>query len=178
MGTGPLAGIKVVEIAGIGPAPCAGMMFADMGAEVIVVDRKTANSNAPDLAAGAEAAKHMFMNRGKKSIAVNMKSEEGVETVLKLVDDADILLEGFRPGVMERLGLGPEVCHQRNPKLVYGRMTGWGQTGPLSHAAGHDSNYIGVSGAFWYGGRKGQVPTAPLTAVGDLGGGTMILVWG
>lgn len=178
MSIGPLAGIKVVEIAGIGPAPCAGMMFADMGAEVIVVDRKTAHGNTPDLAAGAEAAKHMFMNRGKKSIAVNMKSEEGVETVLKLVDDADILLEGFRPGVMERLGLGPEVCHQRNSKLVYGRMTGWGQTGPLSHAAGHDSNYIGVSGAFWYGGRKGQVPTAPLTAVGDLGGGTMILVWG
>ncbi len=173
MNTGPLAGIKVVEIAGIGPAPCAGMMFADMGAEVIVVDRKVGNSKP-----SASAAKHMFVNRGKKSIAVNMKSPEGVEAVLKLIEDADVLLEGFRPGVMERLGLGPEVCHERNPKLVFGRMTGWGQTGPLSQAAGHDSNYIGLSGAFWHGGRKDAVPTAPLTLVGDLGGGTMMLVWG
>ncbi len=131
MNTGPLAGIKVVEIAGIGPAPCAGMMFADMGAEVIVVDRKVGNSKP-----NASTAKHMFVNRGKKSIAVNMKSPEGVEAVLKLIEDADVLLEGFRPGVMERLGLGPEVCHERNPKLVFGRMTGWGQTGPLSQAAG------------------------------------------
>jgi len=178
MSTGPLEGIKVVEIAGIGPGPCAGMMFADMGAEVIVVDRKQANSNAVDLGAAADGANHMFVNRGKKSIAVNMKTAEGIETVLKLLEDADVLLEGFRPGVMERLGLGPEVCLERNPKLIFGRMTGWGQSGPLSHAAGHDSNYIGVSGAFWYGGRQGGVPTAPLTLAGDLGGGTMILVWG
>lgn len=174
MSAAPLAGIKVVEIAGIGPAPCAGMMLADMGAEVIVVDRKSSRVDP----ANTEATKHMFFNRGKKSIAVNLKSPEGVETVLSLIEQADVLLEGFRPGVMERLGIGPDVCLERNPKLVFGRMTGWGQTGPLSHAAGHDPNYIAVSGALWYGGRDDHRPTAPLTAVGDLGGGTMILVWG
>jgi len=176
--TGPLAGIKVVELAGIGPAPCAGMMLADMGAEVILVDRKVANANAANIAPSGEDSKHAFFNRGKKSIAVNLKSKEGVETVLKLIEQADVLLEGFRPGVMERLGLGPDICLERNPKLVYGRMTGWGQTGPLSHAAGHDPNYIGLSGAMWYGGRKDRAPTAPLTLVGDLGGGTMMLAWG
>lgn len=178
MSSGPLAGIKVVELAGIGPAPCAGMMLADMGAEVILVDRKVANANAAGIAPAGDESKHAFFNRGKKSIAVNLKSEEGVETVLKLLEQADVLLEGFRPGVMERLGLGPDVCLERNPKLVYGRMTGWGQTGPLAQAAGHDPNYIGLSGALWYGGRKDRAPTAPLTLVGDLGGGTMMLAWG
>lgn len=178
MSTAPLAGIKVIEFAGIGPAPCAGMMLADMGAEVILIDRKTPNANAAKTGGGADKNKHMFMNRGKKSIAVNLKTAAGIETVLTLIEQADILLEGFRPGVMERLGLGPEVCLEKNPKLVYGRMTGWGQTGPLSHAAGHDPNYIGVSGALWYGGRENHPPTAPLTLVGDLGGGTMILAWG
>ena len=152
MNTGPLTGIKVVEIAGIGPAPCAGMMLADMGAEVILVERKTANANAPAVTAEGDVSKFSFFNRGKKSIAVNLKDAEGVELVLKLVEEADVLIEGFRPGVMERLGLAPEVCLQRNPKLVFGRMTGWGQTGPLAQAAGHDPNYIGVSGALWYGG--------------------------
>ncbi|GAA5316311.1 MAG: CaiB/BaiF CoA-transferase family protein [Candidatus Pelagadaptatus aseana] len=176
MGSGPLAGIKVIEMEGIGPGPCAGMMLADMGAEVIIVGRKVANANAAGIT--GDGNKHMFFNRGKKSIAVDLKNPEGIELVLKLIEGADILIEGFRPGVMERLGLGPEVCHARNPKLVFGRMTGWGQTGPLSHAAGHDPNYIGVSGAMWYGGSADRKPTAPLTLVGDLGGGTMMLAWG
>lgn len=180
MTKGPLAGIKVVEIAGIGPGPCAGMMLADMGAEVILVDRKVANANAADLGAGAgsDASQITFFNRGKKSVAVNLKKPEGIEAVLKLIDSADVLIEGFRPGVMERLGLGPEVCHERNAKLVFGRMTGWGQTGPLSHAAGHDPNYIALTGALYHGGTKETAPSAPLTLVGDLGGGTMILAWG
>ncbi len=178
MTAGPLSGIKVVEIAGIGPGPCAGMMLADMGAEVILVDRKVANANAADLGAGEDGSQITFFNRGKKSIAVNLKKPEGIEAVLKLIETADVLIEGFRPGVMERLGLGPEICHQRNEKLVYGRMTGWGQTGPLSHAAGHDPNYIALSGALYHGGTKDTAPTAPLTLVGDLGGGTMILAWG
>jgi crotonobetainyl-CoA:carnitine CoA-transferase CaiB-like acyl-CoA transferase len=176
MATGPLAGLKVIEMEGIGPGPCAGMMLADMGAEVIVVGRKVANANSAGIDAGGN--NHMFFNRGKKSIAVDLKNSEGIELVLTLIEGADILIEGFRPGVMERLGLGPEICHERNPKLVYGRMTGWGQTGPLSHAAGHDPNYIGVSGAMWYGGSSDRKPTAPLTLVGDLGGGTMMLAWG
>ncbi len=177
MSTGPLAGIKVVEMAGLGPAPCAGMMLADMGAEVILIDRKVANANAADLGTGDDP-NQSFFNRGKKSLAVNLKTPEGIEAVLKLIDTADVVLEGFRPGVMERLGLGPEVCHARNPKLVFGRMTGWGQTGPLAHAAGHDTNYIGLTGALYYGGREDHPPTAPLTLVGDLGGGTMVLAWG
>lgn len=178
MSSAPLNGITVVEFAGLGPAPCAGMMLADMGAEVILIDRKVPNANAAKTANTDDNSHQMFMNRGKKSIAVNLKTAEGIDTVLKLIDQADILLEGFRPGVMERLGVGPDVCLARNPKLVYGRMTGWGQTGPLSHAAGHDPNYIGVSGALWYGGRENHPPTAPLTLIGDLGGGTMILAWG
>lgn len=178
MTKGPLAGIKVVEIAGIGPGPCAGMMLADMGAEVILVDRKVANANAADLGAGQDSSQITFFNRGKKSIAVDLKKPEGIEAVLKLIESADVLIEGFRPGVMERLGLGPEICHRRNAKLVFGRMTGWGQTGPLSHAAGHDPNYIALTGALYYGGRKDHAPTAPLTLVGDLGGGTMVLAWG
>ncbi len=176
--SGPLAGIKVVEIAGIGPGPCAGMMLADMGAEVILVDRKVANANAAPIVPGDNPSQNAFFNRGKKSIAVDLKSPQGLELVHKLVASADVLIEGFRPGVMERLGLGPEVCLESNPRLVYGRMTGWGQTGPLAKAAGHDPNYIALSGALYYGGRQNHPPTAPLTLVGDLGGGTMMLVWG
>lgn len=178
---GPLSGIKVIEIAGLGPGPCAGMMLADMGAEVILVDRKVANANAADLGANSGAgdvSQITFFNRGKKSVAVDLKQPEGIEAVLTLIESADVLIEGFRPGVMERLGLGPQVCQARNAKLVFGRMTGWGQTGPLSHAAGHDPNYIAVSGALYYGGRQDQAPVAPLTLVGDLGGGTMVLAWG
>ena len=173
---GPLEGIKVIEIAGIGPAPCAGMMLADMGADVVLVERKTVNENAAAII--PESEKQSFFKRGKRSIALDLKDDEDVNTVLKLIEGADVMIEGFRPGVMERLGLGPEVCLEANPKLVYGRMTGWGQTGPLAHAAGHDPNYLAVSGALWYGGSEDRPPTAPLTLVGDLGGGTMVLLLG
>ena len=173
MSKGALNGIKVVEIAGIGPGPCAGMMLADMGAEVTVIDRPVAD---PEMAAAF--AKYTLFNRGKKSVALNLKDADAVDALLKIIDDADVLIEGFRPGVMERLGLGPEVCCARNPRLVYGRMTGWGQTGPLSHAAGHDPNYIALTGALWAGGSHEHRPTAPLTLIGDLGGGTMMLVFG
>ena len=132
---GPLKGIKIIEMAGIGPGPFAGMLLADMGAEVILVERKADPNKMrlPDCS-----------SRGKRSIALNLKSPEGIKTLLGLVEKADVLFEGFRPGVMERLGIGPEVCMARNPKLVYGRMTGWGQTGPLSKAAGHDINYLSL----------------------------------
>lgn len=175
MHSGPLKGVKVVEIAGIGPGPCAGMMLADMGAEVILVERKAADS----IKSTSEKSRAgLIINRGKKSIALNLKDPESLNIVLKLVESADILIEGFRPGVMERLGMGPDVCFERNKKLIYGRMTGWGQSGPLSKAAGHDSNYIALSGALWYGAQEDKPPTAPLTLVGDLGGGTMVLLFG
>lgn len=166
---GPLAGIKIIEIAGLGPGPFAGMMLADMGAEVILVERRldTSKTRIPDC-----------NRRGKKSIAINLKDPEGVETLLKLVEKADALLEGFRPGVMERLGIGPDVCLERNPKLVYGRMTGWGQYGPLAHAAGHDINYISLTGALGAIGNAGGKPVPPLNLVGDYGGGAMFLVCG
>jgi len=176
MSTGPLAGIKVIEIAGIGPAPCAGMMLADMGAEVIVVERRSANTNA---AANTQEEKNQtFYNRGKRSIALDLKQAQSVSMVLSLVESADILIEGFRPGVMERLGLGPTICHAHNPQLIFGRMTGWGQSGPLAQSAGHDPNYIALSGALWAGGSADRPPTAPLTLVGDMGGGAMILLFG
>ncbi len=178
---GPLSGIKVLEIAGIGPAPCAGMMLADMGADVILVERKAPNPNAAKTGSAAAASRgvnHAFFNRGKKSIALNLKDPDSISALLKLVAEVDIFIEGFRPSVMERLGLGPDVCLAANPALVYGRMTGWGQTGPLAHAAGHDPNYIGLSGALWYGGSADSPPRAPLTVIGDLGGGTMMLLFG
>ncbi|RJF98542.1 CaiB/BaiF CoA transferase family protein [Noviherbaspirillum saxi] len=171
-GNGPLAGLRVLEIAGLGPAPFCGMLFADMGADVVLVDRKQAGPEDMDL------GKHAIQNRGKRSIAVDLKTQEGVETVLKLVESCDVLLEGMRPGVMERLGLGPDVCLARNPRLVFGRMTGWGQQGPLAHAAGHDINYIGLSGALWYSGQPGEAPMAPPSLVGDVGGGAMYLAVG
>jgi alpha-methylacyl-CoA racemase len=165
---GPLTGLRVIEIEGLGPAPFCGMMLADMGAEVISITRKSSSKARP-----AEVSE-----RGKKSIAVNLKSAEGVEIVLKLCATADALIEGFRPGVAERLGIGPEDCMARNPKLVYGRMTGWGQTGPLSQAAGHDINYISLSGALHSIGRAGEKPVPPLNLVGDFGGGGMFLAFG
>ena len=167
---GPLAGLRVVELQGIGPGPFCGMMLADMGAEIIRVDRSAA------VGSGARGAD--VLARGRKSIAVDLKNPQGVETVLKLVETADVLLEGFRPGVTERLGLGPDACLARNPKLVYGRMTGWGQTGTMAHAAGHDINYISLSGVLHAIGEPGSRPTPPLNLVGDFGGGGMLLAFG
>lgn len=165
---GPLAGLRIIELAGIGPGPFCGMMLSDMGAEVIRVDRT----------GGSGRAAKDVLARNRRSIAVDLKSPEGVETVLKLVESADALFEGFRPGVTERLGLGPEDCMARNPKLVYGRMTGWGQEGPMAQAAGHDINYIGLAGALHGIGRPGERPVPPLNLVGDFGGGGMLLAFG
>jgi len=166
---GPLQGIKIIEIAGIGPGPFCAMMLADLGAEIVRVDRKS-----------AEGTKRPgdILARGRKSIAVDLKSPDGVETVLTLIDQADALIEGFRPGVMERLGLGPDVCAARNSKLVFGRMTGWGQEGPMAQAAGHDINYISLTGALGAIGRKDEKPVPPLNLVGDFGGGGMMLALG
>jgi alpha-methylacyl-CoA racemase len=174
-GIGPLSGITVVEMAGIGPGPFAGMMLADLGATVIRVDRLAGGGG---LSTALSAGRADVVSRGRRSIAVNLKSAEGVEVVLKLVDSADALIEGFRPGVMERLGLGPDVCLGRNPRLVFGRMTGWGQEGPLAKAAGHDINYIALSGALAAIGRAGQTPVPPLNLLGDYGGGGMLLAYG
>jgi alpha-methylacyl-CoA racemase len=165
---GPLAGYRIIELAGIGPGPFCGMMLSDMGAEVIRVERA---------APGRPAPKDVLV-RNRRSIAVDLKKPSGVETVLRMCEGADALFEGFRPGVTERLGLGPDDCMGRNPKLVYGRMTGWGQDGPMAHAAGHDINYIGLSGALHAIGRKGERPVPPLNLVGDFGGGGMLLAYG
>lgn len=173
---GPLEGVRVVEIAGIGPAPICGMVLADMGADVILVERKSANPNAPQLGSSDPSAE--LQNRGKRSIAIDLKDPKGVETVLALLESADALLEGFRPGVMERLGLGPDVCLATNPKLVYGRMTGWGQTGPLASVAGHDLNYLALAGVLHYDGQPGQPPFTPVTVVGDVGSGSFVLAMG
>jgi alpha-methylacyl-CoA racemase len=170
---GPLKGIKVVELAGIGPGPMCAMLLADLGADVIRVDRLEAT----DL--GLERDRQFnLLNRGRPSVSIDLKKPEGIEAVLRLIDQADALIEGFRPGVMEKLGLGPDVCLGRNPKLVYGRMTGWGQDGPLAHAAGHDINYIALTGALHAIGDKGGPPVPPLNLVGDFGGGAMYLAFG
>ena len=166
---GPLKGLKIIEMAGIGPGPFCGMVLADLGAEVIRVDRASAIGT---------GSKQEASNRGKKSIAVDLKSEEGAEVVLKLVETADAIFEGFRPGVMERLGLGPDVCFERNERIVFGRMTGWGQEGPLANAAGHDINYISLTGALAAIGRPGSPPVPPLNLIGDFGGGGMLLALG
>ncbi|GHE21734.1 CaiB/BaiF CoA transferase family protein [Halomonas urumqiensis] len=169
MGTGPLSGIKVIELAGIGPGPFAGMQLADMGAEVISVER----ASDPQGRRLPECSR-----RGKHSIALNLKSEEGICVLLELIAQADVLLEGFRPGVTERLGVGPETCLGINPRLVYARMTGWGQTGPLAQVAGHDINYIALTGALHAIGTPGKPPVAPLNLVGDFGGGALFAVVG
>jgi len=168
MGKGPLSGIKVVEFAGIGPGPFCGMLLSDMGADVVRIDRK----------GGHGGSKFDITARGRRSIAMDLKKPEAVEACLKLIAEADMLQEGFRPGVMERLGLGPDVCLKRNPKLVYGRMTGWGQTGPMAKAAGHDLNYISLTGAAHAIGRPGEKPVPPLNLVGDFGGGALYLALG
>lgn len=166
---GPLAGIRVVEMAGIGPGPFTAMMLSDMGAEVIRIDRTSQKGT------GHRAN---VLNRGRKSIALDLKNSKGVETALRLIGQADVVIEGFRPGVMERLGLGPDVCLEKNPRLVFGRMTGWGQTGPLSQAAGHDINYISIGGALGAMGYADRPPAPPLNLVGDFGGGALYLVAG
>ena len=166
---GPLTGIRVVEMAGIGPGPFTAMMLSDLGAEVIRVDRRSHKGT------GHRAN---VLNRGRKSIAVDLKNPRGVETTLRLIEQADVVLEGFRPGVMERLGLGPEECLSVNPRLIFGRMTGWGQTGPMSQAAGHDINYISIAGALGAMGYADRPPAPPLNLVGDFGGGAMYLLTG
>lgn len=174
---GPLAGIKIVEIGALGPAPVAGMMLADLGADVILVERKTSDAMESPGRDQSHSAK-AFFNRGKKSITLDLKDQEAIEVVRKLVGRSDALIEGFRPGVMERLGLGPDECLALNPKLVYGRMTGWGQDGPMSRSAGHDLNYIALTGALFYSGHKDEPPLAPPTYVGDMGGGAFMLTIG
>jgi crotonobetainyl-CoA:carnitine CoA-transferase CaiB-like acyl-CoA transferase len=168
---GPLAGLRILEIAGIGPGPFAGMLLADLGAEVVLVERP---GNAGPLSLGGNA----IFNRGKQSICIDLKAPRAAELVLRMIESCDALIEGMRPGVMERLGLGPDVCLARQPRLVYGRMTGWGQDGPLAQRAGHDINYIALSGALWYAGQPDEAPLAPPTLVGDLGGGALYLALG
>jgi alpha-methylacyl-CoA racemase len=167
---GPLQGLKVVEVAGIGPGPFAAMLLADLGADVIRVDRPGGG--------GLSLGDRDVLNRGRRSVAVDLKNPGGAEVVLRLAEQADVLIEGYRPGVAERLGIGPDVCLARNPRLVYGRMTGWGQDGPLAHTAGHDIAYIAVTGALHAIGRAGGPPQVPLNLVGDFGGGAMYLVVG
>src|SRR5580700_4570895 len=165
---GPLSGIRIVEFAGIGPGPFAAMLFSDMGADVIRIDRK----------GGRTPGKFEITYRGRDAVLLDLKKPEAVEAALKLIDKADALIEGFRPGVMERLGVGPDVCLKRNPKLVYGRMTGWGQFGPLANAAGHDINYIALTGALHGIGHATGKPVPPLNLVGDFGGGALYLAFG
>jgi alpha-methylacyl-CoA racemase len=173
---GPLDGIRIVEIAGIGPGPYGAMLLADLGAEVIRIDR-SASVNSMGVA-DPDSPPSDVLGRGRRSLAVDLKHPDGVATVLDLIATADALVEGFRPGVMERLGLGPDVCLERNPRLVYGRMTGWGQDGPYAQAAGHDINYIALAGALEPLGRAGQPPTPPINLIGDFGGGGMLLAFG
>ncbi len=170
---GPLSGLKVLEFEAIGPGPFCGMMLADMGADVLLVDRP----DDPRLGFGRDRWFDVMM-RGRRSVTLDLKSRDGVDAALQLVEKADAIIEGFRPGVMERLGLGPDVLLARNPKLVYGRMTGWGQEGPMAPRAGHDINYIALTGALHAIGRKGEAPVPPLNLVGDFGGGGMFLAFG
>jgi len=169
---GPLAGVKVVELVGIGPGPFAAMLLADMGAEVVRVHRTQSVER------GFDPGAVPVLDRNRRSIGVDLKNPDGIETVLRLVEQADALIEGYRPGVTERLGVGPDDCLARNPRLVYGRMTGWGQDGPMADAAGHDINYIALAGALAHFGREGQKPTPPINLIGDFGGGGMFLAFG
>ena len=170
---GPLQGIRIIEFQGIGPGPFCGMILSDMGADIVRIDRA---ANVPETAPGTPPGD--LLARGRRSIGIDLKNPAGVETALQLIEGADALFEGFRPGVMERLGLGPDACLERNPKLVYGRMTGWGQEGPYSAMAGHDINYIALAGALAPIAREGQAPVPPLNLVGDFGGGGMYLAVG
>jgi len=170
---GPLSGLRVLDVGGVGPAPFCTMMLADMGADVIRIDRKHVGESGFPIERRFEV-----MFRGKRSVAMDLKKPEAADAVRRMVSRADVLIEGFRPGVMERLGLAPEVCLQINPKLVYGRMTGWGQDGPLAHAPGHDLNYIALTGVLHAIGRKGGGPEIPLNLIGDFGGGSTYLAFG
>jgi alpha-methylacyl-CoA racemase len=170
---GPLNGIRILEIAGIGPGPFCAMMLADQGAEVIRIDRAAGHGPGVSKVGALD-----YLNRSRRSIAVDLKNPEGVALVMEMIATADGLIEGFRPGVMERLGLGPDAALKRNPRLVYGRMTGWGQDGPMAQAAGHDINYIALAGALHAFGRAGERPTPPINMVGDFGGGGMLLAFG
>jgi len=170
---GPLTGIKIIEIAGIGPGQLAGMLLADMGATLVRIDRPFSAEVGFD-----RDPRFDILNRSRPMIGVDLKSKQGVELVLDLCEDADAIFEGFRPGVMERLGLGPQECLKRNPKLVYGRMTGWGQDGPLANSVGHDPNFIALSGIYSAIGEKGGDPVYPLNLIGDMGGGGAYLVMG
>lgn len=172
--SGPLAGIKVIEFAGIGPGPFCGMLLADMGADVTLLERG-GGTFASQLFGGGRKA---VANRGKKSLCIDLKHPAAKPVVMKLITQADVLIEGFRPGVMERLGFGPDECLALNPRLIYGRMTGWGQTGPLAPRAGHDANYAAIAGVLDTGRRHGGAPWAPPTLVGDMGGGGLMLAWG
>jgi len=167
---GPLEGVKIIEVGGIGPGPFCGMMLSDMGADIVRIERKGGLS--------LSEPKYDILTRNRRSVFIDLRKPQGVATALKIIEQVDALQEGFRPGVMEKLGLGPDVCLKRNPKLVYGRMTGWGQEGPLAKAAGHDINYISMSGALHAIGRKGEKPVPPLNLVGDFGGGGMMLAFG
>ena len=173
--SGPLTGVRVIELAGIGPGPYTCMLLADAGADVLRVDRRPA---APAATAAAPGPHWDLLNRSRPSVAVDLKNPEGVALLLDLVASADALVEGWRPGVAERLGLGPDDCLARNPRLVYGRMTGWGQDGPLAQSAGHDIDYIALAGVLWSIGRAGERPVPPLNLVGDFGGGGMLLAFG
>ncbi|NVO57844.1 CoA transferase [Rhodobacteraceae bacterium B1Z28] len=166
-----LNGLRVIEIEGLGPGPFAAMLMADLGADVVTIHRKGGGVT-PGM------PERSVLDRGKRSIALNLKDDDDLAVAKRLIGTADALIEGFRPGVMEKLGLGPEPCHAQNPKLVYGRMTGWGQDSPLSDTAGHDLNYISLSGALWYASTPDQAPQTPATLVGDIGGGAMYLVAG
>ena len=167
---GPLEGVKIIEVGGIGPGPFCAMMLSDMGAEVVRIERKGQLT--------FTEPKYDVLTRNRRSVSIDLRKSEAISAVLKMVEQAHALQEGFRPGVMEKLGLGPDVCLARNPRLVYGRMTGWGQKGPLAGAAGHDINYISLSGALHAIGRSGEKPVPPLNLVGDFGGGGMLLAFG
>jgi alpha-methylacyl-CoA racemase len=172
---GPLAGLRVVEFAGIGPGPFCGLLLSDLGADVLRIDRADQRPSSPPSRAALAAE---LLGRGRRSAAIDLKSGAGVALALRLIERSDALIEGFRPGVMERLGLGPEPCLERNPRLIYGRITGWGQDGPLASAAGHDLNYIALAGALQAMGRAGEPPAIPLNLVGDFGGGGFLLALG
>lgn len=170
--SGPLQGLRVIELAGIGPAPLCGMLLADLGADVIVIERPSSAAEPERIGTGAA------LNRGKRSVCLDLKTTAGREAARAMILSADALIEGFRPGVMERLGLGPLSFSEPHPRLVYGRITGWGQTGPWAHRAGHDINYLALSGALSIASRKGQAPSAPASMLGDMGGGAMFLALG